>query len=316
MLDWTDRHARYFFRLFSDNLLLYTEMVTTGAIIYGDRTRFLKFHPTEHPLALQLGGSDPDALEQCAQLGEAAGFDEINLNIGCPSDRVQAGRFGACLMAEPQLVADCVVRMRDTVNIPVTVKCRIGIDDNDSYAFFKTFVDTVANGGCTTFAIHARKAWLKGLSPKQNREIPPLVHDTVYRLKDERPDLTVIVNGGIRNMDQVEEHLEYVDGVMLGREVFQNPSILLDVDRRIFDQVTPVRTREDILALYLKYVDEELDCGTRLKELVPPLFGLFQGCAGARAWRRYISENAYRQDAGIEVLYDAASRAFDLQLAA
>ncbi|KAA3633769.1 MAG: tRNA dihydrouridine(20/20a) synthase DusA [Proteobacteria bacterium] len=316
MLDWTDRHARYFFRLFSRNVLLYTEMVTSGAVLFGDRGRFLAHHPHEHPVAFQLGGSDPGELARSARYAADAGFDEINLNIGCPSDRVQSGRFGACLMAQPDLVARCVDAMARAVSIAVTVKTRIGIDRQDSYEFFARFVDTVADAGCRSFTIHARKAWLQGLSPKQNREIPPLVYDTVYRLKRDRPELEIVVNGGIRDIDEALRHLECVDGVMMGREAFRNPAVLFDVDRRIFGSRAAPLDRETILRRYLDYADAELRRGTFLKHLTPPLLGLFQGQPGAKAWKRHISENAHRPGAGLDVLRDAAGSAFDLDLAA
>ncbi len=316
MLDWTDRHARYFLRLASPNIVLYTEMVTAAALINGDRQRFLGFDPAEHPLALQLGGSDAEALARCAALAEAAGFDEVNLNVGCPSDRVQSGRFGACLMAEPALVADCVSAMRGHTGLPVTVKCRIGIDHHDDHAFFRAFVDTVAEAGCDTFIVHARKAWLKGLSPKQNREIPPLHYDTVYRLKAERPDLVVVINGGITDLDQAVGHLAHVDGVMLGRAPFQDPAMLFDVDRRLFGARTEPVTRAEVFDRYLDYAKAALARGVGLRRLAAPLFGLFQGQPGARAFRRHLSENAGRPGAGVAVLREAAARAFDHRQAA
>lgn len=316
MLDWTDRHARYFLRLFSPNILLYTEMVTTGALLHGDRRRFLAHDEREHPVAIQLGGCDPGALSECAALAEAAGFDEVNLNVGCPSDRVQSGRFGACLMAEPALVADCVSAMRGATRLPVTVKCRIGIDRQDDYAFFRRFVDTVADAGCDTFAVHARKAWLKGLSPKQNREIPPLHYETVYRLKSERPELGVVINGGIVDLDASVAHLEHVDGVMMGRAAFQNPALLFDVDARVFDSPGSVRDRETILAAYLDYIAAQVESGVHLRHLTPPLLGLFQGRPGTRVFKRHLAENGHRDGAGVEVVTEAAERAFGFDLAA
>ncbi len=316
MLDWTDRHARYFLRLFSPNILLYTEMVTCAALLNGDRRRFLAHHRSEHPVAIQLGGSDPRELAECAAIAEGAGFDEVNLNVGCPSDRVQSGRFGACLMAEPGLVAACVAAMRRATTLPVTVKCRIGIDQCDDYAFFRDFVDTVADGGCDTFIVHARKAWLKGLSPKQNREIPPLHYDTVYRLKTQRPVLAVVVNGGIVDIDAAKAHLEHVDGVMMGRAAFQNPALLFDVDERIFGGAPPTMDRAAVLSRYLEYAAGELARGVHLRHLTPPLLGLFQGLPGTRVFKRHIAEHGHRECAGIEVLHEAAERAFGLALAA
>jgi tRNA-dihydrouridine synthase A len=316
MLDTTDRHARYFLRLFSEDILLYTEMVTANALLHGDAERLLAHHPAEHPVALQLGGSDPASLGACAAMGEASGFAEVNLNVGCPSDRVQSGRFGACLMAEPALVAECVASMRESTRLPVTVKSRIGIDDLDSYRFFRRFIDTVAQAGCGVFIVHARKAWLKGLSPKQNREIPPLDYDTVYRLKQERPDLTVVINGGIRSVDACLGHLERVDGVMIGREVVQNPSMLFEVARRVFAHSRVFDDRESILSRYLDYVEACLAQGVPLSRLTPPLLGLFQGVAGTRAFKRYIAEQAHREGAGAGTIAEAARRAFSLKLAA
>ncbi|MDJ0969872.1 MAG: tRNA dihydrouridine(20/20a) synthase DusA, partial [Kiloniellales bacterium] len=234
MMDWTDRHCRYLLRLISRRTLLYTEMVPTGAVLHGDRARFLGFDPAERPLALQLGGAEPEDLAACARLAEAEGYDEVNLNVGCPSDRVQHARFGACLMAEPALVARCIAAMQDAVGIPVTVKSRIGIDDQDDYVDLLRFVDSVASVGCRSFTVHARKAWLEGLSPKQNREIPPLNYERVYRLKAERPDLEIVINGGIRSLDEAEAHLARVDGVMIGRAAYQDPYLLAEADRRLF----------------------------------------------------------------------------------
>jgi len=315
MLDWTDRHARFFLRLFSPDILLYTEMVTTGALLHGDRGRFLDHDAAEHPVAFHLGGSDPGALASAAAIVEAAGFDEINLNVGCPSDRVQSGRFGACLMAEPELVARCVASMRSAVAVPVTVKCRIGIDDSDGYEFFRRFVDVVAGAGCEVFIVHARKAWLKGLSPKQNREIPPLRHETVHRLKRECGDLAVVINGGLRTVEECLDHLECVDGVMMGREVCQNPSILFDVSRRVFGRA-PRRDRRGVLDAYLPYVEGQRARGVPLGRLALPLLGLFQGVPGTRAFKRHLATHGHLPGAGAEVIVEAARRAFDLDLAA
>lgn len=316
MLDWTDRHARYFFRLFSPNILLYTEMVTSAALTHGDSTRFLAHHQDEHPVALQLGGSDAIELVHSADLAARAGFDEINLNVGCPSDRVQSGRFGACLMAEPERVARCIEAMGDAVRVPVTVKTRIGIDRQDSYDFFRNFVDTVAAAGCRTFIVHARKAWLHGLSPRQNREIPPLDYQRVYRLKLERPDLEIVINGGIRTLDEASDHLRRVDGVMVGREAFQNPSLLLNVDEQLFGARGGAADRMNVLSRYIEYVDQQLEQGVYLKHLTPPLLGLFHGLPGTRTWKRYLSEHAHRRGAGSDVLRAAASSAFGMRLAA
>lgn len=307
MLDWTDRHCRYFLRLLSRQTLLYTEMVTTGAIIHG-KGDYLAFSHEEHPLALQLGGSHPAELAHCARLAEQRGYDEINLNVGCPSDRVQNGRFGACLMGDAQLVADCVKAMRDVVSIPVTVKTRIGIDEQDSYSFLCDFIATVAGKGeCEMFIIHARKAWLSGLSPKQNREIPPLDYSRVYQLKRDFPHLTISINGGIKSLAEAQAHLEHVDGVMVGREVYQNPGLLAGVDREIFaanghdpDPVAVVR------AMY-PYIERELSQGAYLGHITRHMLGLFQGVPGARQWRRYLSENAHKAGADIAVVEHALS---------
>ncbi|MDS4025895.1 MAG: tRNA dihydrouridine(20/20a) synthase DusA [Candidatus Contendobacter sp.] len=307
MLDWTDRHCRYFLRLLSRHTLLYTEMVTTGAALHGDRERLLAHDPAEHPLALQLGGSDPAELARCARIAADFGYDEVNLNVGCPSDRVQSGRFGACLMAEPDLVADCVTAMRAAVVLPVTVKTRIGIDDRDSYAELVDFVDRVANGGCEVFIIHARKAWLSGLSPKENREIPPLRHDVVYRLKRDFPSLTIILNGGLTALDQIADSLQQVDGVMIGRAAYENPYLLADVDRRFFGSSAPPPSRQQVIRALLPYVETQLQRGTPLHCVTRHVLGLFQGIPGARAWRRYLSEHAHRRGAGVEVL-EAALR--------
>ncbi len=307
MLDWTDRHCRYFLRLLSRPTLLYTEMVTTGAALHGDRERLLAYDPAEHPLALQLGGCDPGDLARCARIAAEFDYDEVNLNVGCPSDRVQSGRFGACLMAEPELVADGVAAMRTTVNLPITVKTRIGIDDRDSYEALTDFVGRVASGGCEVFIIHARKAWLRGLSPKENREIPPLRYDIVYRLKRDFPDLTIILNGGLRNLDQAEDELRRVDGVMIGRAAYENPYLLADADRRFFGSDTPLPSRHQVIRAFLPYVENQLQQGTPLHCMTRHVLGLFQGIPGARAWRRHLSEHAHRRGAGVEVL-EAALR--------
>lgn len=308
MLDWTDRHYRYFIRLLSRHTLLYTEMVTTGAILRGDRQRLLAHDPTEHPLALQLGGSDPAELARCARIAADWGYDEINLNVGCPSDRVQSGRFGACLMAEPDLVAACVAAMRAATNLPVTVKTRIGIDERDSYQELADFVRRVAAGGCTVFIVHARKAWLSGLSPKENREIPPLRHEVVHRLKRDFPELTIVLNGGLTTLEQVTEQLRQVDGVMIGRAAYENPYLLAEVDRRFFGSSASPPNRHQVVRALLPYLEERLRAGTPLQCMTRPILGLFQGIPGARAWRRVLSERAWRHGAGVEVVEAALER--------
>ena len=307
MLNYTDRFCRYFLRLISHHTLLYSEMVTTGALLHGERERFLRFDPAEYPLALQLGGSEPAELAACARLGEAWGYDEINLNVGCPSDRVQSGRFGACLMAEPALVAQCVRAMADAVAVPVTVKHRIGIDDRDSYGALSDFVGTVAEAGCGAFIVHARKAWLQGLSPKENREIPPLRYEVVRRLKRDFPALTIVINGGIKTLDLAEGLLQELDGVMIGREAYRNPWILAAADRRIFGDQRPQSSRHELLEAYLPFVERELAAGVPLGRITRHILGLFQGVPGARAWRRHLSEQAHRPGADVEVIRRAAA---------
>ena len=305
MMDWTDRHCRAFHRILSGHALLYTEMVTTGALIHGDVERHLAYGESEHPVALQLGGSDPAALAHCAKLAQDWGYDEVNLNVGCPSDRVQNGRFGACLMAEPGLVGDCVAAMQAAVTIPVTVKTRVGIDRQDAYEPFERFIDTVAAAGCEVFIVHARKAWLDGLSPKENRDIPPLRYDFVYRVKQARPALTIAINGGIENLAQSEEHLGHVDGVMLGRAAYQRPYLLSEVDSRLFGTGSRPITRLDALAGYRSHIAQELATGTSMARLIRPVLGLFHGQPGGRNFRRVLSEGAHRTGAGLEVLDDA-----------
>ncbi len=308
MLDWTDRHYRYFIRLLSRHTLLYTEMVTTGAILRGDRQRLLAHDPAEHPLALQLGGSDPAELTRCARIAADRGYDELNLNVGCPSDRVQSGRFGACLMAEPDLVAACVAAMRAATDLPVTVKTRIGIDERDSYQELADFVRRVAAGGCTVFIVHARKAWLSGLSPKENREIPPLRYEVVHRLKRDFPELTIVLNGGLTTLEQVTEQLRQVDGAMIGRAAYENPYLLAEVDRRFFGSSAPPPNRHQVVRALLPYLEERLRAGTPLQCMTRPILGLFQGIPGARAWRRVLSERAWRHGAGVEVVEAALER--------
>lgn len=305
MMDWSDRHCRYFHRLMTRKALLYTEMVTAPAIMFGPRERLLRFSPSEHPVALQLGGSDPAQLAEAAAIGEAFGYGEINLNVGCPSDRVQEGRFGACLMAEPDLVARCVTAMREQVRIPVTVKCRIGIDDQDSEQEFQRFIDTVADAGCDVFVVHARKAWLKGLSPKENREIPPLDYERVYRLKAARPELTIVINGGINSIDECEAHLAHVDGVMLGRAAYHTPYLLAEVDERLFLSTLPMPSRGEVLRQLIPYVEQHLEGGGRLNNVTRHVLGLYHGRPHARAFRRYLSENAVRDGARSDVLLEA-----------
>jgi len=305
MLDWTDRHCRYFYRLMSRHALLYTEMVTTGAILRGDLDRHLQFSREENPVALQLGGSDPQDLARCAEIAQAYGYAEVNLNVGCPSDKVQNGRFGACLMAEPELVAECVAAMQRVVSIPVTVKSRIGIDDRDSYEELTDFIATVAAAGCKTFIVHARKAWLTGLSPKENRDIPPLRYDVVYQLKQDFPELDIIINGGITSLDASLDLLDHVDGVMLGREVYHNPYLLSEVDARLFGDVYPIKSRQEVIFALLPYVQQQLRAGVRLNSISRHVLGLFHGVDGARAWRRHISENATKPGADEQVLLRA-----------
>ena len=304
-MDWTDRHCRYFHRLLSRRALLYTEMVTADAVLHGDRVRLLGFSPEEHPLALQLGGSDPAKLAEAAAIGEAEGYGEINLNVGCPSDRVQEGRFGACLMGEPSLVARAVDAMRARVAVPVTVKCRIGIDDQDSEADLERFVAAVAAAGCATFIVHARKAWLQGLSPKENREVPPLDHGRVHRLKAAHPGLEIVLNGGITSLDEALRHLGLVDGIALGRAAYQNPYLLAEVDRRLFGETQPPPARREVLEALIPYAERHLRTGGRLNNVTRHILGLYHGRPHAKAFRRHLSERAPRSGAGIEVLLDA-----------
>ena len=305
MMEWSDTHCRYFWRLLSKKAVLYTEMVTTGALLHGDHQRFLSFHPQEHPLALQLGGSDPRALAECARMAEDWGYDEVNLNCGCPSDRVQNNMIGACLMAEPELVANCIADMQNAVKIPVTVKHRIGIDEMDDYEGLHQFVSTLADAGCKTFIVHARKAWLKGLSPKENREIPPLQYDKVIRLKREFPNLEIIINGGITAMEQCETLLADVDGVMLGREIYSNPYLLAEVDQRIYGSSVISPSREAVMEGFVAYCEEQMAKGIRLNYMTRHILGLYQGMPGARRFRRTISEHAHKPNADIKVIYQA-----------
>jgi tRNA-dihydrouridine synthase A len=305
MMDYTDRHCRYLLRLVNPCALLYTEMVTAQALAHGNVERLLGFDPSEHPVALQLGGSDPELLAKAARLGEQLGYDEVNLNVGCPSDRVQSGRFGACLMAEPALVADCLGAMIEAVQIPVTVKCRIGIDDRDDYVFFEQFVATVRTSGVQLFIVHARKAVLSGLSPKENREVPPLRYDVPLRLKREHPDLVVVLNGGIRSVAQVREQLALFDGVMVGRQAYQEPYLLAQLHGEFIDTDWTPPERHEIVAGYARYVERMVECGHRLPLLLRHIHGLYAGFPGARAWRRYLSEAGSRPGAGAEVLRES-----------
>ncbi len=305
MMEWTDRHCRFFHRQLTRHALLYTEMVTAPAIIFGKRDKLLGFDAAEHPVALQIGGSEPKQLAEAARIGADYGYGEINLNVGCPSDRVQAGRFGACLMAEPELVAECVAAMRGAVSVPVTVKCRIGIDDQDSEADFAKFIETVAGAGCGTFVVHARKAWLDGLSPKQNRDVPPLDYNRVYRLKAARPDLTIIINGGIKTLAEAETHLAHVDGVMLGRAAYQTPALLLSVDERIFGEAAGDADPAAAILRMIPYIERELVRGERLSSITRHMLGLVPGVPGARAYRRHLTEGAIKRGAGVEVVLEA-----------
>ncbi|MCC8961329.1 tRNA dihydrouridine(20/20a) synthase DusA [Bradyrhizobium sp. Pear76] len=314
MMDWTDRHCRVFHRLMSRRARLYTEMLTTGAVIHGDRARLLGFDASEHPVALQLGGSDPGELASAAQIGEQFGYDEINLNVGCPSDRVKDGRFGACLMAEPVLVAEGVAAMKRAVRIPVTVKCRIGIDDQDPEVALDTLARGVIAAGADALVVHARKAWLNGLSPKENRDIPPLDYDRVYRLKAALPDVPIIINGGITSVAEAKQHLAHVDGVMLGRAAYQEPWRLLSVDSELFGETSPHATMKDVFTAMLPYIERQLAEGTRLHSITRHFVGAFHGVPGARAFRRHLAENGVRPGAGIEVLRDAIARVDDRAL--
>ena len=295
MMDWTDRHCRYFHRLLAPHARLYTEMVTSAALVHGDRQRLLGFDDAEHPVALQLGGSDPQELAEAARIGADFGYDEINLNVGCPSDRVQSGRFGACLMHEPALVADCFTSMREAVTIPVTIKCRLGVDEQDEYADLQHFIETVAARGCGVFIVHARKAWLKGLSPKENREVPPLNYQRVYQLKRDFPALTILINGGIQSLAEVRTHLVHTDGVMLGRTAYHEPYRLAELEHALFG--TPLPDRMALIRQMREYTERHLAEGGKLNHISRHLLGLFQGLPGARGWRRHLSENAHRDNA-------------------
>ena len=303
MMDWTDTHCRVLHRLLTRRALLYTEMVTADAVLRGDRNRLLGYDNLEHPVALQLGGSDPSLLAEASRIAENFGYDEVNLNVGCPSDRVQSGRFGACLMQEPGLVADCVAVMQKSVSVPVTVKCRLGVDDQDPEESLRAMIAKCAAAGVTRFAVHARKAWLQGLSPKENRDVPPLDYELIYRVKRENPSLEIVLNGGIQTLDQAASHLEHVDGVMLGRAAYQNSSLLTDIDSRFFGDAR--RDLDAALVEWCAYVERKLKDGVRLSSMTRHMLGLFNGRPGARAFRRHLSENAVRDGAGIAVLRDA-----------
>ncbi|WP_205620366.1 tRNA dihydrouridine(20/20a) synthase DusA [Arsukibacterium perlucidum] len=304
MLDWTDKHCRYFHRLMTRHAVLYTEMVTTGALIHG-KGDYLAFNEQEHPLVLQLGGSNPAEMAQCAKMAEQRGYDAVNINVGCPSDRVQNGMFGACLMAKPELVASCVSAMLDAVSIPVTVKSRIGIDELDSYQFLTDFVGTIADAGCQQFIVHARKAWLKGLSPKENREIPELDYPRVHQLKQDFPQLNISINGGIKTLDDVRYQLQLVDGVMVGREAYTNPYLLSQVDHFIYGEEQPVLSQHELVRAMLPYIEQQMQQGARFWHIARHMLGLFQGLPGARLWRRHLSENGHLAGAGPEVLVQA-----------
>jgi tRNA-dihydrouridine synthase A len=305
MMEWTDRHCRSFHRLFTRRALLYTEMLTTGAIIHGDRDRFLKFGPAEHPVAIQFGGSDPRALAACARIAEEFGYDEVNFNVGCPSDRVQEGRFGACLMAEPQLVGDCVAAMKSAVRVPVTVKCRIGIDEQDAEIALEELTCAVKAAKVDALIVHARKAWLAGLSPKENREVPPLDYDRVYRLKTAHPALDIVLNGGVASIEQAVAHVEHADGVMMGRAAYQEPWRLLAVDPLLFDEPAPYASPRAAAEAFIPYVKQEIARGTRLHAMTRHIHGLFHGVPGARAFRRHLATEAVKPGAGVNVLREA-----------
>jgi tRNA-dihydrouridine synthase A len=304
MMDWTDRHCRYFMRLLSPSVFLYTEMVTAAAVHHGDKQRFLRFNDEEHPVALQLGGNHPEWMASAAAAAEKFGYDEVNINVGCPSDRVQSGQFGACLMGSPAVVADCVREMRDAVNVPVTVKSRIGIDDHDSYEFLKSFVDAQAEAGCSKFIVHARNAILEGLSPKENRSVPPLNYDRVYRLKQDYPELEIILNGGVRDLETVDEVLAHVDGVMIGREAYHRPYFLAELEHHLNPGWQPPGRRE-VLERMLPYVEAQMSQGVPLMRIARHMMGLVGGMPGARKWRRYLSQNAHRDDASAAMIIDA-----------
>lgn len=308
MLDCTDRHERFLLRLISRHAVLYTEMITTGALLFGDTARFLDFDQSEQPVALQLGGSEPDAMTRCAELAQQWNYDEVNINVGCPSDRVQSGSFGACLMKSPDLVAENIKQMQAAVDIPVTIKCRIGVDDQKPRDALWRLVEGAANVGCNVFLVHARMAWLQGLSPKENRNVPPLDYDLVYQLKADFPELEIVINGGIATLDECQTHIEQVDGVMMGREVYSNPYIMSTVDRRFYDENDASLTRDQVLEQYIAYIDQKLLAGVRLNQMSKHVVGLFHGEPRSRLWRRHISENAHVPGSTGQVLLDAYAR--------
>lgn len=308
MMDWSDRHCRYFHRLLSQQAVLYSEMVTTGALIHAEADRFLRYNIEEQPLALQLGGSNAAELAQCSKMAEDYGYNEVNLNVGCPSDRVQNNMIGACLMEHPQRVSDCLEQMQAAVDIPVTIKHRLGIDDMDSYNELKEFVDVVRQSGCKVFIIHARKAILQGLSPKENRDVPPLKYDWVYRIKQECPELEVHINGGIKTIEQCHTHLQHVDGVMLGREAYQNPYLLAEVDQAFYGSTAPIIGRKEAALAMIPYIEGQLEQGVSLNHIVRHMLGLFHAQRGGKQFRRFISENAHKPGASIEVLLAALER--------
>jgi tRNA-dihydrouridine synthase A len=312
MMEWTDRHCRFFHRLLTRRALLYTEMITTGAVLHGDRARLLAFDPAEHPLALQLGGSDPRALAQCARIAADLGYDEVNLNVGCPSDRVQEGRFGACLMAEPALVGDCVAAMAASVKIPVTVKCRIGIDEQDPEEALETLTNAVEQAGVAALIVHARKAWLAGLSPRENRDVPPLDYARVYRLKAAHPDLPVVLNGGVVDLDQVRTHLAHLDGVMMGRAAYQEPWRLLEVDPLLFGEPARVASPREAAEALIPYLERELARGTRLHAITRHVLGLFRGVPGARAFRRHLATEGVKPGADAHTFRAALALVVDM----
>lgn len=305
MMDWTDRHCRFFHRLMSEQILLYTEMVTSAAIVRGGKHFLLQHDPFENPLALQLGGNEPEQLAEACNVANDFQYDEINLNVGCPSDRVQSGAFGACLMAEPDQVARCIQAMQDASMVPVTVKTRIGIDDLDSYQFLHDFISKVKDVGCNRFVIHARKAWLNGLSPKQNREIPELNYERVYRLKQDFPTLEIIINGGVKSVEDVKRHLDHVDGVMIGRAAYQTPYLLAEIHHQLYDRENPMLSRVDIIRSYFPYIEKELEKGVKLSTMTRHILGLFHDCPGAKSWRRHLSQHAYQEGATLKVLEQA-----------
>ena len=311
MMDWTDRHYRFFMRGLTARTLLYTEMVTTGALLHGDRARHLDFSPEELPLALQLGGDDPQALAECARMAEAWGYSEVNLNVGCPSDRVQSGNFGACLMAQPEVVARAVEAMKNAVAIPVTVKHRIGVDALDRYEDMANFVGIVAAAGADRFSVHARKAWLHGLSPKENRTVPPLRYEDVYRLKKEFPGLTIEINGGVKTLEDARTHLQHVDGVMLGRAAYENPYLFATADQIFYGSSTPPATRREVVEAMLPYIEKHVSEGLYLKHITRHILNLFAGQPGAKAWRRFLSENAHLPSAGVTTVLEALTKVPD-----